>query len=56
MKWTKARSLGLVAAIMPIFMLISYFVSFITVNIGVFVSKETDLLELIKTAKTEMPL
>ena len=50
MKWTKVRSLGLVAAIMPIFMLISYFVSFITVNIGVFVSKETDLLELIKTA------
>lgn len=50
MNWTRARKLGLVASIAPIFMLFSYFISFITVDIGILASKETDLLELIKTA------
>lgn len=50
MKWTRARKLGLTASIAPIFMLFSYFISFITVDIGILASKETDLLELIKTA------
>ncbi len=50
MKWTRARKLGLAASIAPIFMLFSYFISFITVDIGILASKETDLLELIKTA------